>query len=236
MLAGINASLSLRGKEPLVLSRGESYIGTLVDDLVTKGTNEPYRMMTSRSEYRLLLRQDNADSRLTPIGHEVGLISDSRYFHFLEKQRQIEEEINRLETTYVSPAKSTPLLKSLGEVPTNGGASLADLLRRPAITYEALAPVDEKRAALPRRVLLTVETKVKYAGYIKRQLAEVERHRRLELKKLPQDLDYNTIKGLRLEAAQKLNALRPDNIGQASRISGVNPADISVLLIYFGMR
>ncbi|MBE6597687.1 MAG: tRNA uridine-5-carboxymethylaminomethyl(34) synthesis enzyme MnmG [Ruminococcaceae bacterium] len=236
LVAGANAALTILGKEPIVLARSESYIGTLIDDLVTKGTNEPYRMMTSRSEYRLLLRQDNADERLTPIGYKAGLVSEERYAKFLEKQEMIRSEIARLESTYVSPAVADPLLSSLSEPPLSSGASLADLLRRPQVTYEALAAIDKDRHDIGRRAALTVETSIKYAGYIKRQIAEVERHARLEAKRLPKDIDYKSIKGLRLEAAQKLDAIRPENVGQASRISGVNPADITVLLIYLGIN
>ena len=236
LVAGINAALSLKGESPMVLERSESYIGTLIDDLVTKGTNEPYRMMTSRSEYRLLLRQDNADARLTPIGYRIGLISEERHKKFTEKQENIAREIERLHTTTLSPTKANPLLESLGETPLSGGASLADLLRRPAITYEALAPIDPARPMLSMREALTVETAVKYEGYIKRQQREVERQARLEAKKLPEDIDYKAIKGLRLEAAQKLDKIRPASVGQASRISGVNPADITVLLIYLGIH
>ena len=236
LIAGINASLKLKGREPLILSRSESYIGTLIDDLVTKGTNEPYRMMTSRSEYRLLLRQDNADARLTQKGYDAGLVSEEQYQAFLKKQELIQSEIERLNTTHVSPLKINPLLEKMGLSVVNSGFSLADLLRRPEMTYEILAELDVNRPNLPPRVISTVEVTVKYEGYIKRQIAEVERHAKLELKTLPADLDYKSIKGLRLEAAQKLNALRPLTIGQASRISGVNPADISVLLIYLGIR
>ena len=236
LIAGINASLKLKGREPLILSRSESYIGTLIDDLVTKGTNEPYRMMTSRSEYRLLLRQDNADARLTQKGYDAGLVSEEQYQAFLKKQELIQSEIERLNTTHVSPLKINPLLEKMGLSAVNSGFSLADLLRRPEMTYEILAELDLNRPNLPPRVISTVEVTVKYEGYIKRQIAEVERHAKLELKTLPADLDYKSIKGLRLEAAQKLNALRPLTIGQASRISGVNPADISVLLIYLGIR
>ena len=236
LIAGINASLKLKGCEPLILSRSESYIGTLIDDLVTKGTNEPYRMMTSRSEYRLLLRQDNADARLTQKGYDAGLVSEEQYQAFLKKQELIQSEIERLNTTHVSPLKINPLLEKMGLSAVNSGFSLADLLRRPEMTYEILAELDVNRPNLPPRVISTVEVTVKYEGYIKRQIAEVERHAKLELKTLPADLDYKSIKGLRLEAAQKLNALRPLTIGQASRISGVNPADISVLLIYLGIR
>ena len=236
LVAGINAALSLKGEPPMILERSESYIGTLIDDLVTKGTNEPYRMMTSRSEYRLLLRQDNADARLTPIGYKIGLISEERYEKFKQKQENIGNEIARLNTTFLSPTKANPLLEALGQTPLSGGASLADLLRRPSVTYEALAEIDHNRPNLSMREALTVETAVKYEGYIKRQRAEVERQARLESKKLPEDIDYKAIKGLRLEAAQKLDKIRPASVGQASRISGVHPADITVLLIYLGIH
>jgi tRNA uridine 5-carboxymethylaminomethyl modification enzyme len=220
----------------MILERSGSYIGTLIDDLVTKGTNEPYRMMTSRSEYRLLLRQDNADLRLTPIGRAVGLVTDAQYEDFLARKSMIEEECARLNSTYLSPKIVNPYIEKLGEPPVASGISLGDLLRRPAITYDSLAPLDEHRPTLPRRVRTTVEVTLKYDGYIKRELAEVERHRKLEQKRLPDDLDYLTLKGLRIEAAQKLQAVRPLTVGQASRISGVNPADISVLLIYLGLK
>ncbi len=236
LIAGLNASLKLRGKEPLILSRAESYIGTLIDDLVTKGTNEPYRMMTSRSEYRLLLRQDNADVRLSKKGYEAGLLSEARYAAFCEKQAQIEAEIERLERTHYSPAYLNPFLESHELPPVQSGTSLAELLRRPQITYEMLSAVDQNRPALPRRVAQTVEVSVKYAGYIKRQIAEVQRHERLESRAIPATIDYSQIKGLRLEAMQKLDRIRPMTVGQASRISGVSPADISVLLIYLGMK
>ena len=236
LVAGVNAVLSIRGEEPMVLTRSESYIGTLIDDLVTKGTNEPYRMMTSRSEYRLLLRQDNADARLSPIGYRVGLLSEERYSAYLKKQELIASEIERLEKTFVSPSKANLLLETLGQPKLSGGASLADLLRRPEITYELLSGIDVDRPDLAHRVILTVETTIKYAGYIKRQRAEVERHAKLEGRLLPENIDYKNIKGLRIEAAQKLDKIRPLNIGQASRISGVNPADITVLLIYLGMN
>ena len=236
LVAGLNASLKLKGKEPLILSRAESYIGTLIDDLVTKGTNEPYRMMTSRSEYRLLLRQDNADARLTEKGYRTGLVSQEQYEAFLEKQRLVETEIQRLNSTYISPLAINPFLEGLGLSPVGSGLSLGDLLRRPEMTYEILAPLDKKRPELPPRVLTTVEVTVKYEGYIKRQIAEVERHARLEVKSLPEDIDYLSIRGLRIEAAQKLSMVKPLTVGQASRISGVNPADISVLLIYLGLK
>ena len=236
LIAGLNASLKLRGKEPLILSRSESYIGTLIDDLVTKGTNEPYRMMTSRSEYRLLLRQDNADARLTEMGYRAGLVTEKQYQRFLDKQKQISAEIERLNTTYISPLVLNPFLQKMEQPTVNTGFSLADLLRRPEMTYDILAPLDKDRPELPPRVLTSVEVSVKYAGYIKRQIAEVARHAKLETKSLPEDLDYLSIRGLRTEAAQKLSKVKPLTIGQASRISGVNPADISVLLIYLGMK
>ncbi len=236
LVAGLNASLKLRGCEPLILTRAESYIGTLIVDLVTKGTNEPYRMMTSRSEYRLLLRQDNADVRLSEKGYRAGLLSPERYAAFCEKQAQIETEIDRLEHTYKSPALLNPFLEKYGLPIVHSGTSLAELLRRPQITYEMLGEVDEDCKDLPRRVMQTVEVSVKYAGYIKRQIAEVQRHEKLEVRAIPANIDYADIKGLRLEAIQKLSQVRPLTVGQASRISGVSPADISVLLIYLGMK
>ncbi len=236
LVAGINACLALLGKEPMILTRSNSYIGTLIDDLVTKGTHEPYRMMTSRSEYRLLLRQDNADLRLTPIGRRVGLISDEQYDLFTQKKNKIDSECRRMCTTFLSPANVNSFLESHGEPPVSSGVSLADLLRRPALTYEAIAPLDTNRPDLDRRIRLTVEVTIKYDGYIKRELAEVERHRKLEEKRIPADIDYTALAGLRIEAAQKLQNIRPLTIGQASRISGVNPADISVLLIYLGLK
>lgn len=236
LVAGINAALRVKGQEPIVLPRAESYIGTLIDDLVIKGTNEPYRMMTSRSEYRLLLRQDNADSRLTPIGHRVGLIDDVRYARFLQKQARIGAEKSRLEHTVLSPLAANPFLEARGETPLKSGASLADLLRRPGISYGALCEIDPNRPDLTPSERLTVESDIKYAGYASRQVAEVRRQGRLEEKKLPDTIDYTQIKGLRIEAAQKLSKLRPLTVGQASRISGVNPADISVLLIYLGLH
>ena len=233
LVAGINAALAVKGEEPMILTRDSSYIGTLVDDLVTKGTSEPYRMMTSRSEYRLLLRQDNADQRLTEIGHSVGLITEERYAAFLEKKRLIEEEIKRVEKTTVPPsAEVNAFLRENGSTEITTGIKLAELLRRPELTYEALAKIDKDRPALHRSVTTTVAIRIKYEGYIKRELAEVERQRKLEEKILPKDISYKDILGLRLEAAEKLDKIRPMNIGQASRISGVNPADISVLLIY----
>ncbi|HHT53392.1 MAG TPA: tRNA uridine-5-carboxymethylaminomethyl(34) synthesis enzyme MnmG [Clostridiales bacterium] len=236
LVAGINAALKLKGEEPLILERSGSYIGTLIDDLVTKGTNEPYRIMTSRSEYRLLLRQDNADLRLTELGRRVGLITDDRYRRFLERRRLIELETERLEKTYLSPALVNPFLEGLGESPVATGISLADLLRRPSLDYVEIAPVDTDRPALPRSVTITTGINIKYEGYIKRGKAEAARLAKLEGFYLPADTDYSAIRGLRIEAAQKLNRFKPRNIGQASRISGVNPADVSVLLIYFGKK
>ena len=233
IVAGINAALAERGEEPMILPRSSSYIGTLIDDLVTKGAAEPYRMMTSRSEYRLLLRQDNDDERLTPIGHRVGLIGDERYNAFLEKMAMIAEEIKRLEKTVVPPSeKNNAYLRSLNSAEISTGAKLSELLRRPELSYALLSELDPDRPALPSAVVRTAEIQVKYQGYIKRELSEVERQKKLEDKRLPVDIDYKKILGLRLESAEKLDKIRPMNIGQASRISGVNPADISVLLIY----
>ncbi len=233
LVAGINAALAELGREPMILPRSSSYIGTLIDDLVTKGTHEPYRMMTSRSEYRLLLRQDNADLRLTPIGHEVGLISDERYEKFLEKKAATESEVARLERTTVAPTEEVNrLLRENLSTEITTGIKLAELLRRPELSYKALAPIDKDRPTLSSAVIRTAEVQVKYEGYIKRELSEVERQKKLEEKKLPEGINYKEILGLRLEAAEKLERIRPANVGQASRISGVNPADISVLLIY----
>ena len=237
IVAGINAALAEKGEQPMILTRDSSYIGTLIDDLVTKGTEEPYRMMTSRSEYRLLLRQDNADERLTPIGYRVGLISEERYAAFLEKQEMIRAEKDRLATTTVPPSEAVnAFLRENNSTEITTGIKLAELLRRPEIGYEALAKIDENRPILPHGVRLSVEIGVKYEGYIRRELAEVERQRKLEEKRLPEDIDYYSITGIRLEAAEKLAKIRPQNVGQASRISGVSPADISVLLIYLSSK
>ena len=233
LIAGINAVQKLKGKNPVILDRSDAYIGVLIDDIVTKSTQEPYRMMTSRAEYRLLLRQDNADLRLTEIGHEVGLISDERYERFLEKKKQIEDEIERLNITNVKPnEKTNEFLKSRGTTETTVGLKLAELLKRTEITYEDLKELDPKRPELSRQIREEVEIMVKYEGYIKMQEKQVEGFKKLEKKLLPEDVDYNTIKGIRLEARQKLNKYKPYSIGQASRISGVSPADISVLLIF----
>lgn len=236
LVAGINAARRVKNLPSIIFPRSGSYIGTLIDDLVTKGTNEPYRMMTSRSEYRLLLRQDNADLRLTPIGYEAGLIDEARYQAFLSKKEAQEAEKARLEETFVSPALANPLLERIGETPLKSGSSLANLLRRPAITYDLLAEIDQNRPNLPYSVRLSVETDTKYKGYTDRQLADVERQKKFEAKRLPEDIDYTQIKGLRLEAAQKLSNIRPKTLGQAARVSGVNPADITVLMIYLEMK
>ncbi len=237
LIAGMNAALYVKGKSPVMLTRNSSYIGTLIDDLVTKGTNEPYRMMTSRSEYRLLLRQDNADARLSKIGHDAGLLSDEAYDRYLKKAEMIAAEKERLESIVLPPSeKVNGLLASLGEVPIKTGIRMSDLLRRPEITYELLAPVDPERQPLPEAVIFTVQTEIKYEGYIKKQLADAERFAKLEKRLLPTDIDYKSITGLSTEAAQKLDLLKPYSIGAASRISGVSPADISVLLIYLDLK
>lgn len=236
LVAGINASMKLLGKEQIVFDRANSYIGVMIDDLVTKGTEEPYRIMTSRSEYRLLLRQDNADERLTPIGYRVGLISEERYAAFLEKEERIEKEIARCEKTFIPPNDALKkIVEERGTPLPATGITLAELIKRPELDYACLEPVDRERPALSRREKQEVEIKIKYDGYIRREKAQAEQYARLERKKIPDDADYSLIKGLRIEAAQKLSEARPSSIGQASRLSGVNPADISVLLIYFGM-
>ena len=235
LVAGINAALKLKGEEPLILRRSDGYIGTLIDDLVTKGTNEPYRMMTSRSEYRLLLRQDNAEARLTPFGRRVGLISDERWNEAQRRQAAADAEIARLEATLVDAATLRAFFESKGLPPVTG-LHLADLLRRPEFDYDDIAELDPDRPALPPKVVTTAQATIKYAGYIKRQISEVNRRQHLENMKLPSDLDYTEIRGLRIEARQKLSALRPATIGQASRISGVSPADISVLMIWLGLK
>lgn len=232
LVAGINAALKLSGKEPLVLHREDGYIGTLIDDLVTKGTNEPYRMMTSRSEYRLLLRQDNADERLTPIGYRIGLISENRYQKFLKKQELIENELERINGIILSPKVINPILERLGTTPVSTGLRMSDALKRPELTYEALKEADPERTPLPADVAEEVEIKVKYDGYIKRQMQQAEQFKKLESRMLPADIDYSTIYGLRIEARQKLDKIRPASLGQASRISGVSPADVSVLVIW----
>ena len=233
LVAGINAALAVKGEEEMILPRSSSYIGMLIDDLVTKGTREPYRVMTSRSEYRLLLRQDNADLRLSDIGHRVGLVDDARYAKFVEKREKINAEIKRIDNTVISPSeKVNGILEELGSAKICTGIKLSELLRRPEITYDKISEIDRERPTLPRAVRVTAEISIKYEGYIKRELVEVERQRKLEDKLLPKELDYKAILGLRLEAAEKLSKIRPLNIAQASRISGVSPADIGVLLIY----
>lgn len=236
-VAGVNAARKVQGKAPFVLDRASSYIGTLIDDLITKGASDPYRMMTSRSEYRLVLRQDNADERLTPLGRELGLISDRRWEKFQRKQEQKQAELKRVQKTTLPPSQElNHILVSRGTSPLTTGAKLADLLKRPQITYEDLEPVDKDRPQYSTAVFEAVEIELKYEGYIKRQRADIEEARRLERKRLPQDVDYSAIQGLRLEAGEKLNKVKPENIGQAGRISGVSPADISVLLIWLASK
>ncbi len=233
LIAGINSAQKIKGKEPLILDRTQGYIGVLIDDIVTKGTNEPYRMMTSRAEYRLLLRQDNADLRLTQIGHEIGLISDERYKKFKEKEQNINNEIKRLKELTVRPTKEVnKILKNNGTSELTTGTKMAELLKRTELNYEKLAPIDEERPKLTKQEKEEVEIQIKYEGYIKMQEAQVEKFKKLETKMLPENIDYENIKGISLEARQKLNKFKPRSIGQASRISGVSPADISVLLVY----
>ena len=233
LVAGINAARKVKDKSPVILSRTGSYIGTLIDDLVTKGCMDPYRMMTSRSEYRLLLRQDNADERLMPTGHEIGLIDDETYAEMIRDVKLKEKEIARVKSVFLPPSEALgELLQSLGTVPTDTGANLADLIKRPQISYKDLAPFDKTRPVLSDRVCEKVEIEIKYEGYIDRQLKQVEEMKRLESKKIPEDIDYGSIHGLRLEAREKLGKIRPDSVGRAGRISGVSPADIAVLLVY----
>ena len=237
LVAGINAAMKVLGREPVIFDRSESYIGTLVDDLVTKGANEPYRMMTSRSEYRLVLRQDNADERLTPLGHNIGLISDERYAKFLKKQELKKEELNRLKSTVISPTDEVnEILVSRETSEITSGVRLIDLMKRPQLGYDALKNIDKTRPELDPNMFEQVEIEIKYEGYIQKQLKQVEQMKKLEVKQLPKDFDYNEIEGLRLEAREKLNKIKPLNIGQASRISGVSPADISVLLIWLAQN
>ena len=233
LMAGINVARKAQGKEPIVLDRSQAYIGVLIDDIVTKGTNEPYRMMTSRAEYRLLLRQDNADLRLTEIGHEIGLISDERYSKFIKKKEEIQKEIERIKSTTVKPTKEiNEFLEKYNSSIISNGVKLADLLKRSELTYENLSEIDIGRPELPPETKKEVEIQIKYEGYIKLQEEQVEKFKKLETKLLPKNVDYSQIRGLRLEARQKLNKIKPNSVGQASRISGVSPADISVLLIY----
>ncbi len=233
LMAGINAARKMQGKEPIVLDRSQAYIGVLIDDLVTKGTNEPYRMMTSRAEYRLLLRQDNADLRLTPIGYEIGLIDEERYEKLTKKQKQIEEEIFRMKHTSVGGTERVQkLLKENNSTPLQSGITLAELIRRPELNYMVLDLIDEKRPELPDEVCEQVNINIKYEGYIERQLKQVKQFKKLERRKIPETMDYTMIHSLRKEAVQKLSEIRPESVGQAARISGVSPADISVLLVY----
>ncbi len=233
LMAGINAALKILGREPFILDRSDAYIGTLIDDLVTKGTNEPYRMMTSRSEYRLVLRQDNADLRLTEYGFDIGLISEDRYNRFLEKKRLIEEEVERLRGIVFPPSEEVnSFLTGLGATPISTGLKACDMLKRPEVTYEAMAALDKDRPSLSKDVAEQVEITLKYEGYINRQIAQANKFKKMENKKIPENIDYSAIGGLRLEARQKLENIRPHSIGQASRISGVSPADIAVLVVY----
>ncbi len=233
LMAGINAALKLKGKEPLVLSRAEAYIGVLIDDLVTKGTNEPYRMMTARAEHRLLLRQDNADLRLTPYGHEIGLINDGRYSEFLEMKQAIESEIKRLSKRVAPPSERVNgFLRSMGSSEISSGVHFAELLRRPEITYDSLKAIDDEFPGYNKNIANQIEISVKYDGYIKRQAEQAQQVKKLDGKKIPDDINYDDVYGLRIEARQKLSAARPASVGQASRISGVSPADIAVLLVY----
>ena len=232
VMAGINAARKAQGKEPVVLDRSQGYIGVLIDDLVTKGTNEPYRLLTSRAEYRLLLRHDNADLRLTPIGHDIGLISEERYEAFLDKKKKVEAEIARLQQVKVKAAEVNMLLEELGSAPIADGSNLLVLMRRPEVSYSFVEQVAPSEEALNEEMQEQVEIQIKYAGYIEKQLQHVERLQKMEKKKLPADIDYSSIQGLAMEARQKMTSIRPISIGQASRIAGVTPADISILLVY----
>lgn len=233
IVAGINAAMGCLGKDAVIIDRSQGYIGVLIDDLVTKGTNEPYRMMTSRAEYRLFLRQDNADERLTPIGHEIGLISDEVFAKFQKKVEAIAEETERLKKTYVAPTDELKvLLESVNQTLPKSGESLADLIKRPDVTYDLLAPVDKKRKPLPRNVTFACETNIKYEGYLSLEKEKIEKFNNLEKIRIPEDIDYSLIKGLRIEATQKLSKMKPESVGRASRISGVSPADCEVLLVY----
>jgi tRNA uridine 5-carboxymethylaminomethyl modification enzyme len=236
-MAGVNAALKIKGEPELVLLRSDGYIGALIDDLVTKGTDEPYRMMTSRTEYRLLLRQDNADIRLSHYGRRIGLVSEERHRAVIEKYAEVEREIQRLENVYVPPSdRLSGMLVEKGSSPLNSGASLASLLRRPRVGYEDLRPFDRARPGLPRAVTEQVEIQLKYAGYIDRQLRQVREFARMENRRLPPDMDYGLVPGLRIEARQKLQKIRPENFGQAGRVSGVSPADIAALMVFVEAR
>ena len=237
IVAGINAAMKLLGKEAVIIDRSQGYIGVLIDDLVTKGTREPYRMMTSRAEYRLFLRQDNADERLTPIGHEIGLVSDEVFEAFEKKTEAIDLETERLKKTYVAPTKELgELLDTCGQTLPKSGESLADLIKRPGVTYDLLAPVDKARKPLARNIRFACETNIKYEGYLSLEKEKIEKFKNLEKIRIPEDIDYSLIRGLRIEATQKLTKMRPENVGRASRISGVSPADCEVLLVYLEQR
>ena len=237
LMAGINAARKIKGESPIILDRSQGYIGVLIDDLITKGTNEPYRMMTSRAEYRLLLRQDNSDKRLTPIGYEIGLISEKRYNKFLKKYENINKEIERVKTTTIRPTEQVnELLKRYNTTPLTTGAKLAELVKRTELDYEILQEIDLERPKLTKEEKEEVNIEIKYEGYIKLQLEQIENFKKLENKLIPENIDYNDVKGIRLEARQKLEKFRPNSIGQASRISGISPADISVLLIYMQIK
>ena len=236
-MAGINAALKISGKNPFILGRDEAYIGVLIDDLVTKGTNEPYRIMTSRAEYRLVLRQDNADQRLTEKSYEIGLAGEERYKRYLDKKESVEKEMARLTEKTVSPSEVNSFLEAHGTSTVNGRVSFSELLKRPQITYEDLAEIDdETRPALSYHEVTQLEVQIKYEGYIQKQMQQIARFKKLENRPLPEELDYQEIEGLRIEAVQKLNQIKPASVGQASRISGVSPADINVLLVYLEKR
>ena len=237
LIAGINAVLNIKGEEPFILDRSEAYIGVLIDDLVTKGTNEPYRMMTSRAEYRLTLRQDNADLRLTELGYKIGLVTEERYGKTLAKKESIEKELERLKKVQINPTtENNNIIESLNSAPLNNPTTIYDLIKRPELGYDILSVLDPERPNLLREIRLQVETQIKYEGYIKKQMIQIEQFKKLENKKLSQDIDYNEIKGLSNESKQKLNNIKPDSVGQASRISGVSPSDINVLLIYLEQK
>lgn len=237
LVAGINAALSIQGRDPLILRRDQAYIGVLIDDLVTKGTREPYRMMTARAEYRLTLRQDNADLRLTEIGRSIGLVGDEQYEGFLARRDAIENERKRLASIQINPTEENiQKLEELGSATLKNATPLLNLMQRPELTYDKLAIFDENRPALPRHVIEEVETEIRYKGYIEKQMAQIQKFRKMENKLLSKDLDYTAIKGLRNEAKEKLSAIRPESVGQAGRISGVSPADINVLLIYLEQK
>jgi tRNA uridine 5-carboxymethylaminomethyl modification enzyme len=232
LMAGINAVLKIRGEGPFILDRSEAYIGVLIDDLVTKGTNEPYRMMTSRAEYRLILRQDNADLRLTEKGYKIGLVTKDRYERYINRKLQIEKEMERLKKTYIKPSEANVFLEKYNSSKINSSISLYDLIKRPELDYDILKDIDINRPDIRRDVQKQCNIQIKYEGYISKQLKQIDQFKKLENKKLPTHLDYGKIEGLRLEARQKLNEIKPLSVGQASRISGVSPADISVLLVY----